>query len=155
MKLYGFCASKKSFIILCMAIIFLSCSTTSTPVKTEKSLYHRLGGYDAIAAVVDDFMAGMGNDPQLKRFFVGMSPEDGQRTRQLIVDFMCKAAGGPCYYTGRTMKETHEGMGINDSDWNLAAGLVASTLDKFKVPPKEKGEVLGLVSSLKGDMVEN
>ena len=155
MKYYGICNSKKSLIVLGLAVIFLSVSTTSTPVQAEKSLYHRLGGYDAIAAVVDDFMAGMGNNSQLKRFFVGMSPEDGQRTRQLIVNFMCKAAGGPCYYTGRSMKETHEGMGINERDWNLAAGLLAGTLDKFNVPAKEKSEVLGLVSSLKGDMVEN
>ena len=154
MKLSEFSVLKKSIIVLFFAVFFLSCSTPSKPAKTEKSLYHRLGGYDAIAAVVDDFMAAMGNDPQLKRFFVGMSPEDGQRTRQLIVDFMCKAAGGPCYYTGRSMKETHEGMGINENDWNLAAGYLAATLDKFKVPSKEKSEVLGLVSSLKGDMVE-
>ena len=142
-------------VIALLSLTFWSCTTTSKTTKSEKSLYHRLGGYDAVAAVVDDFMGKMGNDPQLKRFFTDMSPEGGRRTRQLIVDFVCQAAGGPCYYTGRTMKVTHEGMGITEADWNLAAGYLVATLDKFKVPAKEKNEVLAMVSGLKGDMVEN
>ena len=148
----------KQITIIVLALIsvtFWSCTTTNKKAKAEKSLYHRLGGYDAVAAVLDDFMGKMGNDPQLKRFFTGMSPEGGRRTRQLIVDFVCEAAGGPCYYTGRTMKVTHDGMGFTDADWNLAAGYLAATLDNFKVPAKEKNEVLTMVSDLKGDMVEN
>ena len=86
--------------LLSLLVLFLSCTTTNEKPKTDKFLYHRLGGYDAIAAVVDDFMGRMGNDPKLKRFFTRMKPESGKRTRQLIVDFVCAATGGPCYYTG-------------------------------------------------------
>ena len=95
----------------------------------------------------------MGNDPALKPYFTGMSEKDSQRTRQLIVDQVCNATGGPCYYTGRDMKTTHTGMGITEAHWNLAAGHLVATLVKFNVPAKEKDEVLALVSSMKADIV--
>lgn len=121
--------------------------------ETEKSLYERLGGYDAIAAVVDDFFKRMINDPQLGRFFIGLSTDSKMRAQQLTVDFVCKATGGPCLYTGRDMKTVHTGLNINEDDWNIAAKHLTATLDKFNVPEKEKNEVLNLVTGLKGTIV--
>ncbi|HEX3036658.1 MAG TPA: group 1 truncated hemoglobin [Thermodesulfobacteriota bacterium] len=121
--------------------------------KTEKSLYERLGGYDAIAAVIDDFFKRMINDPQLGRFFIGLSTDSKMRAQQLTVDFVCNATGGPCLYTGRDMKTVHTGLNINEDDWNLSAKYLTATLDKFNVPEKEKSEVLSLVTSLKGVIV--
>ncbi len=122
--------------------------------KPEKSLYERLGGYNAIAAVVDDFMARQVADPQLARFFVGHSTDSKRRIRQLIVDQLCEATGGPCIYTGRDTKTTHAGLGLTESDWQVGVKLLTATLDKFKVPQKEKEDVFAAVSSLKKDIVE-
>ena len=121
--------------------------------KPDKSLYERLGGYNAIAAVVDDFMEGQVKDPQLSRFFVGHSTNSKKRIRQLIVDQICEAAGGPCVYTGRDMKTTHTGLNITESDWQVGVKLLTATLDKFKVPQKEKDDVFAAVSGLKRDIV--
>lgn len=120
----------------------------------EPSLYKRLGGYDALAAVTDDFIGRLATDKQLAKFFVGHSTDSLHRIRQLVVDQLCAATGGPCFYTGRTMKDAHQGMGITEADWNAAAGHLVETLDKFKVPEKEKGKVLALVTSLKKDVVQ-
>lgn len=76
------------------------------------------------------------------------------RIRQLIVDQLCAVTGGPCFYTGRDMKTTHKGLGISSSDWDLSVKHLVATLDKFKVPQKEKDEVLGAISTLKADIVE-
>ncbi len=122
--------------------------------KPEKSLYERLGGYNAIAAVVDDFMARQVADPQLARFFVGHSTDSKRRIRQLIVDQLCEATGGPCIYTGRDTKTTHAGLGLTESDWQVGVKLLTATLDKFKVPQKEKEDVFAAVSGLKKDIVE-
>ena len=119
-----------------------------------KSLYERLGGYDAIAAVTDDFIGRLAGDKQLAKFFVGHSEDSLKRIRQHVIDQICMAAGGPCAYTGRDMKTSHKGMGITESDWNAAAAHLVATLDKFKVPEKEKNELLGAVSSFKKDIVE-
>ena len=121
--------------------------------QQQKSLYQRLGGYDALAAVTDDFLGRLSTDPQLKRFFVGHNKEGLTRIRQHIIDFLCVATGGPCAYTGQDMKTAHTGLGITEDDWNATVKDLVATLDTFHVPDKEKGEVLGAISSLKGDIV--
>jgi len=117
------------------------------------SLYHRLGGYDALAAVTDDFVGRLATDPQLKHFFGGLSTDSQKKLRQHVVDFLCSVTGGPCIYTGRDMRTAHTGLGITDADWSLAVKRLVETLDKFKVPDKEKNEVLGAISGLKGEIV--
>jgi hemoglobin len=138
------------------ALVLLTCtSATGAQAQTqEKSLYQRLGGYDAIAAVVDDFVGKLIQDPQFSRFFAGFSVDSKKRIRQHIVDQFCAAAGGPCLYTGREMKTSHQGLGITEADWNAAAKHLVATLDKFKVPKKEQDDLLAFVSSLKKDIVE-
>jgi hemoglobin len=118
------------------------------------SLYARLGGYDAIAAVVDDFIGRLASDPQFTKFFAGHSQDSIHRIRQLIVDQFCQVTGGPCVYIGRDMKTAHKGLGISEADWNASVKHLVASLDKFKVPEKEKGELLAMVSKLKDDIVE-
>ena len=128
---------------------------TSTPAQAqEKSLYQRVGGYDALAAVVDDFVGRLVTDKQFERFFVGHSVDSKKRIRQHILDQFCAATGGPCVYTGRDMKTSHMGLGITEAEWDAAAKHLVASLDKFKVPEKEKGELLAFVVSLKKDIVE-
>ena len=129
-------------------------SAQSMGSQPSATLYKRLGGYDAIAAVTDEFITRATNDKQLSRFLVGLSTESKKRLRKLIVDQLCEAAGGPCIYTGRSTKAAHAGLGITESDWQLTVKHLAAILDKFKVPEKEKNEFLALASSLKGDIVE-
>jgi len=126
----------------------------STLAQQAPSLYKRLGGYDAIAAVTDDFLARLSTDPQFAKFFAGHSTDSIKRIRQNVVDQLCAATGGPCVYTGRDMKTSHAGLGITDKDWDASVKLLVTTLDKFNVPAKEKDEVLGAVGGLKKDIVE-
>jgi len=118
------------------------------------SLYKRLGGYDALAAVTDDFIGRLLKDPSLSRFFVGQSDDSKGRIRQLVVDQLCAATGGPCLYIGRDMKTAHQGMGLAEADWTASVGHLIASLDKFKVGQKEKDELLAIVGSLKKDIVE-
>ncbi len=122
--------------------------------QAAPSLYKRLGGYDAIAAVSDDFIGRLAADKQLNRFLVGLSADSQKRLRQNVVDQLCQATGGPCLYIGRPMKTAHAGLGITESDWQSTVNHLVASLDKFKVPQKEKNEFLALASSLKPDIVE-
>ncbi len=135
-------------------LALLVCSSVMADQHSEQSLYKRLGGYDAIAAVTDDFIGRLAGDKSLQRFFAGHSKDSLGRIRQLVVDQLCAATGGPCIYIGRDMKSSHQGMGISEADWNAAVGHLVATLDKFKVPDREKKEVLGAISGLKNDIVE-
>lgn len=118
------------------------------------SLYKRLGGYDALAAVTDDFIGRLVADKSLSRFFGGASTDSKKKIRQHVLDQLCQATGGPCIYIGRSMKTSHEGLAITEEDWKVATKLLGDTLDKFKVPKTEKDELFKIVSSLKPDIVE-
>ena len=118
------------------------------------TLYHRLGGYDAIAAVADDLLPRLMGDAQLARFWKHRPADSVRREKQLLVDFLCASAGGAMYYVGRDMKTSHRGMGVTESDWQRFIGHVQDTLGKFAVPAQERGEVVGFIESLKKDIVD-
>ncbi len=132
----------------------LVASATSSHAQDKKTLYQRLGGYDAIAAVTDDFIGRLATDAGLAKFFDGHSKTSLMIVRQHIVDQLCAATGGPCYYMGRDMKTAHAGMGISEADWTTSVNHLVATFDKFKVPKAEKDEVLALLTTLKTDIVE-
>ena len=150
------CLLKKLLPVLVFgcAVLFSANNVLAQPDAMEKSLYQRLGGYDAIAAVSDDFIERLGKGKRLGRFVVGLSDDSKKKLRQHLVDFLCNATGGPCLYLGRDMKTVHKGLGIDEDDWKEGVDALVATLEKFKVPEKEKTEVLAAVSSLKGDIVE-
>jgi hemoglobin len=121
---------------------------------SKKTLYERLGGYDAIASVANDLLPRMQADAQLARFYQHRGEDGLRRSRQLLIDFLCSSAGGPLYYTGRDMKITHKGMKISESDWSAFLGHLNATLDALQVPHAERVEVVALMQSTKSDIVE-
>ncbi|HST19706.1 MAG TPA: group 1 truncated hemoglobin [Blastocatellia bacterium] len=149
--------NKKRLACLIIAVVALMSSVGpigSASAQNKNSLYKRLGGYDALAAVTDEFIKALATDPKLGRFFVGASDNSKMRIRQLVVDQLCAATGGPCIYIGRDMKTSHKGLGITEEDWNIAVNHLVKTLTKFKVPEKEQKEVAAALMGLKADIVE-
>ena len=122
--------------------------------EQARTLYARLGGYDAIAAVANDLLPRLRNDPQLGRFWKNRAEDSIMREKQLLIDYLCANAGGPIYYRGRDMKLSHRGMGITESDWNVFLSHAAATLAKFNVPEAEQRDIVAFVQSLKKDIVE-
>jgi hemoglobin len=120
----------------------------------KNTLYDRLGGYDAIAAVADDLLPRLQADPRLGRFWAHRGEDGVKREKQLLVDFLCSSAGGPVYYRGRDMLLCHRGMRISEGDWNVFLGHAAATLAKLQVPAPEQGDIVAFVQSLKQDIVE-
>jgi hemoglobin len=120
----------------------------------ENTLYQRLGGYDVIAAVIDDLLAQMRADPRFQRIGAGRSIDSRNRSRQLLVDQMCALTGGPCVYTGRDMKTSHKGLGITGGEWEINMKYTGAALDKLKVPQKEKEEFLAIFERYREEIVE-
>ncbi|MBI2074013.1 MAG: group 1 truncated hemoglobin [Gemmatimonadetes bacterium] len=121
--------------------------------RSPGTLYHRVGGYDALAAMVDDFLGRMLQDPQIEPFFRDLQTGEKQRVRQMLVDQLCEATGGPCVYVGKDMKTAHTGLEINEQDWTRAVGHLVATLELFRVPAKEREELLSAVAGLKDQIV--
>ena len=127
-------------------------SAMSKPMAmADKSLYDRLGGKPAITAVVDDFVGRVAADNRINGKFANT---DIPKFKMLLVEQLCQATGGPCTYTGRSMKATHAGMGVSSGDFDALVGDLVATLNKFKVPEREKNELLGALGPMKGDIVE-
>ena len=120
----------------------------------EKSLYERLGGYDAISAVVDDFATKLFDDPVVGKRFFGMGDDTREGFRQKNKNLVCRVTGGPCQVISRPADVTHGGMGIKASEFNIVVQHLVDTLNKFKVPEKEQEELLAIIGTLRPDIVE-
>ena len=120
----------------------------------EKSLYERLGGYEAISAVVDDFAAKVFADPVVGKRFFGMSDDSRESFRQKNKNEICHDTGGPCKVISRPTAVAHGGLGIKASEFDIVVQHLVDTLDKFKVPEKEKQELLAVIGSNRPDIVE-
>jgi hemoglobin len=118
----------------------------------EPKLYDRLGGKPAIEAVVDDFLGRVAADERINAGFAGAHVP---RLRQRLIELFCAGTGGGCTYTGRDMKTVHAGMKVTSAQFDALAGHLVATLEKFKVPQKEKGELLAIVGPMKKDIVED
>ncbi len=124
------------------------------PPPKADSLYKRMGGYDVIAAVVDDFISQLGKDEAFKRFGGGRSMNSLHRTRQLVVDQICYLAGGPCVYIGRDTKTAHAGLAITQEEWDLSIKHFETALNDQKVPAPEQKDFITLIQKLRDDIVE-
>jgi hemoglobin len=122
-------------------------------VAKEKSLYQRLGGYDAISAVVDDFAAKLFADPVVGKRFFGMGDDTRASFRQKNKNLVCIATGGPCKVISRPAKVVHGGLGIKASEFDIVVNHLVDTLNTFKVPEKEQNELLTIIGSLRPDIV--
>lgn len=142
--------------ILCSALMVVFTATVSVAATMEKSLYDRLGGKQAIVAVVDEFVARVAADKRINGFFkdTAADPNRLAKFKNNLVNQICQATGGPCKYTGKDMKTAHKGMGITDADFNALVEDLSGALDKFKVGAKEKGDLLAALAPLKKDIVE-
>lgn len=123
------------------------------PAAAPKTLYQRLGGFEAIAAVTDDFLARATADPKIKPFFKGLEEKDLQRIRQHVADQLCAATGGPCFYPGKDMKLAHEQFEITAEVYDAFVAHLGATLDKFKVPDRERNELATIYNSMRSQIV--
>jgi hemoglobin len=141
--------------IFCLALTFLSgCASTLSEKKgpaKEKSLYDRLGGKEAITLVVQQMLDNVLADERIKDFFAHANPD---HLEKMLIDQICEASGGPCKYTGLSMKDVHQNMGVATKDFNALVEDLVKALDKYKVPEKEKSELLSVLGGMKGDIVE-
>lgn len=149
---------KVFFLSASVLLVLLTYSACKKEVSYEidpNSLYSRLGGIDAISAVTDQFLANVAADNAINARFAATvaNPARLELLRNNLIDQLCEAAGGPCKYKGKNMRDAHKGMNITQAEFNaLVADLVAA-LDKFKVPQKEKSELLGILGPMQSDIV--
>lgn len=117
----------------------------------SQTLYERLGGKTAITAVIDDFVARCAADARINGKF---ARTDIPRLKASLIDQVCEATGGPCTYSARDMRTTHDGMGVTAGEFDALVADLVATLDRFSVPEAEKNELLSALAPMRGDIVE-
>jgi len=126
-------------------------AVASAGTAAKRSLYDRLGGKAAITAVVDTFVARVAGDTRINKKF---ARSNIPRVKAELVDQVCAETGGPCAYTGRSMKETHRHMGVTEGEFNALVEDLTAALNVFKVPAREQNELLTALGAMKSDIVE-
>ena len=134
--------------------LVVSATTSAAWAQTSRSLYDRLGGYNAISAVVDDFADRLFGDPKISKFFVGMSTDSRSGFKQKNKNLVCAVTGGPCTVISRPAKTAHAGLGITGADFDTVAGHLVAVLNKYKVPATEQKELIAIIETLRKDIVE-
>lgn len=131
------------------------CGALAAPAAAQemakKSLYDRLGGSAAISAVIDDFAGRVLKDDRINKKF---AKSNAPRLLFHLKEQVCAATGGPCKYTGKSMKQSHKNMGVTEGEFNALVGHLVDTLNHFKVPEAEQKELLGILGPLKDQIVE-
>ncbi|AYQ32504.1 group 1 truncated hemoglobin [Runella sp. SP2] len=151
---------KKAFLSLSVALVFIMSSCKKEEEAAPKSLYERLGGVDAISAVVDQFITNVAADPNMVRTFTPLLQEVQKGNtarltalRNNLIDQIGEASGGPQKYKGKDMVTAHKGMNITDTEFNSLVNDLVMALNKFNVPSTEQNELLGVLGGLKGQIV--
>ena len=143
---------------LALAVPTLAGSTGCGGKKDVKAptvtLYERLGQKPAIEVVTDKFLANVVADSRINASFAHLDADGVARLRGHLIDQICQATGGPCTYTGKSMKESHAGMGLNDGHFNALVEDLAKALEEAGVREAEKEELLGALGGMRGDIVE-
>jgi hemoglobin len=136
-----------------LALTLCALPFASAQDRPASSLYERIGRYDAIAGIVDQYLKGVRSDPRFSRF-TGRGADSLQRARQLLKDQLCALSGGPCVYIGRDMKTAHGGLAITGAEWAVSQKYMAAALEKSGAAAADQAEFLALVDSLKSQIVE-
>lgn len=136
-------------------LLMAGCAGSRAAVRDDPSLdlttlYDRLGGLPAINAVVDGFVAKVAVDKRVNRYFWNT---DVPGLKQLLVEMICQASGGPCQYSGRDMKSAHAGMNIKGSEFDAIVQDLVAVLDQLHVARHEQHELLALLAPTKKDIV--
>jgi len=117
----------------------------------EPSLYERLGGVDAIAAVARAFEDRAAKDDRINQKF---ARTDLERLHKEFVDQLCQDTGGPCTYTGLSMTQAHTNMGVTSGEFDAFMEDLVATLNDFNVGQAEQDELLNDLRPMRADIVE-
>jgi hemoglobin len=127
-----------------------------TAVKTQENLYQRLGGMPAIRAVVDDLVGRILADDRVNGWFAhaASDPAIAAAYKAKLADFLCQGTGGPCKYTGADLVTAHRGRGVTEEAFQAVVEDLVATLEKLKVPNREKTDLLGVLAPMKTAIVQ-
>ncbi len=120
-------------------------------VQADDSLYKALGEKAGIDKFTHDFFIIISTDNRIKSFFAESDPE---RFEGLLSEQFCQLSGGPCKYSGRSMKEVHKGMGVQPAHFNALAEGLQLAMEKNKVPFAAQNALIAKLAPMHRDITQ-
>jgi hemoglobin len=147
---------KTLVVVLVVAAVAAAVPTAAQQAAPARSLYDRLGGMTGITVVVDDFIDRLVIDHMLN-----MNPRIKEARVRVPAPYLkyhvsalvCQVTGGPCAYSGRTMKDSHAHLNITPAEWDWMVGVFKDVLADHRVPAAEQQELLNIVGGTRADIV--
>lgn len=128
---------------LLMAALLSGCAS-----RPDNALYLQLGELEGITGIVDSFINEIGNDPRIVDHF---SETDPDRFREKLIEQFCSLSGGPCEYTGDSMKKVHAGHQFTETDFNALVEDLVAAMEKQAVPVTAQNRLLALLAPMRSE----
>lgn len=129
--------------------------TAPNPAPVHPDLagvFEDFGGMAGMTALMDDFMANLLADPRTNRFFEG---KELPRIKRQLAEQFCAILGGGCAYSGRDMRTSHAGMGVDRAAFNALVEDLQRAMDKHQVPFRSQNKLLAVLAPMHREVVEN
>ena len=120
-------------------------------MNESASLYKRLGEREGIARISHTIIQNHLANPLVQRRYAGI--EDMARVERRVIEFFCEGSGGPEHYTGQDMRHTHQGMNVSEQEFVAVIDDALAALESCGVDPATRTEVLGILWSMKNEVV--
>jgi hemoglobin len=140
-----------SFLLLAAIVAGMSAGVPPAAARPSPSLYDRLGGEPGVATIANELIDRVSADPKLGRSFKDTNLE---RIKRLLAEQICDLAGGPCKYSGDSMKEVHAGHHISEAEFFGMVADLRVVLKERHVSQGATNELLRLLAPMKRDVVE-
>lgn len=132
--------------LLCGTLALAGC----TAAVQDDTLYRALGGEQAIAVIVENFILEIARDERIIDHF---EVSNVQRFRVMMNEHLCMVADGPCRYTGDSMVDTHAGMGVTEADFNAIVENMMAAMDKAGIPLGPQNRLLARLATFRGEII--
>lgn len=136
-----------------LGVLLLTATLTlgaCSAVPDEDNLYLALGGEQAIAVIVENFILEIARDERIIDHF---EVSNVQRFRVMMNEHLCMVADGPCAYTGDSMIDTHAGMGVTEGDFNAIVENMMAAMNKAGIPLGPQNRLLARLATFRGEII--
>lgn len=131
---------------LVLAALLAACAA----VPARPGLYEQFGGQAGVEALVEEFLVRLLQDERINAQFAEV---DLVNLNDRLVEQFCVELGGPCTYTGRTMAESHAGLGITEADFNALVEALVDAMEARGIPPAARNGLLARLAPMHPDIV--
>ncbi len=131
-----------------VAVLFALCLAPAQ--AADDSLFRALGGRDGVTRIANEAIAMAEKDPRIGHTF---SESDIPRVKEQLGIQFCALTGGGCVYEGHTMAESHQGLGLTQSDFNALVEILQIVMDRENIPFATQNRFLALLAPMVRDVI--